>query len=357
METEPKKEENKERKISPLEISEKTREELSALFQGKEINGEILPPVYLKLFSGPHATAEDIEGMKPLLDEADMYAPEMYEWIPEMLESLQNVSEGKEKPNTESELYQKLFTYLFGTHKSVMILDVPEEEALLHQSSYLETSLDMEKLRDLPYEEAVDFAFESTLSVWMTIVKNRESYMLQHFAEKLREAVSLKPELQKKEVLRVLMTLGDAHSALYHEMKKLGGDHVSRDFRNNPLYGFENEAGRRSLFGKEISQDMKEKVLCEQLLHNSLSHLLYDFCSDTNKIEIFFRHIVSLFSHEEMKALFEKWESYLSDPAIFMKALLREKDIDFPNTEEELDEILKETLYVKNKEILKKQKE
>jgi len=350
METEPKKEEEKEPKKSPLEISEKTREELSSLFQGKEVNGEKLPPVYLKLFSCPHATAEDIEGIKPLLDEADIYAPEMNRWVPEILEALQNISEGKERPNTDSEFYQKLFIYLFGTHKAVMILDVPAEEVLLHQSEYLGESLDMEKLRQLSYEEAVDFAFENTLTVWTNILKNREAYMMEHFAEQLREAVSLKPELLKKEVLRVLMMLGDAHSAIYHEMKKIGGGHVSREFRRDPLYGFENEAGRRSLFGKEISRELKERVLCEQLLDNGLSRLLYDFCSDTNKIEIFFRHVVSLFSSEEMKMLFERWKGVISDPAIFMKALLRQKHIDFPSSEEELDEILKETLYVKNKE-------
>jgi len=356
MENEPKNEEKgKEIQPSPFEIDEKTREELSALFRGGEINGEKLPPVYLKLFSGPHGSAEDAEGMKPLLDEADVFVPEAYEWRYSLLHMFRDISRGEKNPQSGCGFSEQVKNYLFGTQKQVVIVDVPEEEAISHPELYPETDDIIGRLKYSSYEEAPENFFEDVAINARVDVINREAYMAKHFAEKIKETILRYPELQKKDTLKILMQLGRSHSAIYHLLKNIGGDHVSRDFRYDMPLASESEMVRRVGFKKEVGRELKERALCEALIEDGLFYLSSRLTDNSAKKEFFLRYLSSQFSGKEMKELFEKRMNYDGDPQDFILSVLEDKNISFPKNEKELDEMLAQTSYGKYQANLKNQ--
>ncbi len=358
MEIEPKIEERKEKKVSPLEISEEIREELSALFRGEAFNGEKLPPVFLKISSGKHGTKEDADGIKPLLDEADVYVPEVFGWGKKDLSDFKKISQGEEVEPSEYEFVKKTEEYLSGTKKAIMIIDVPMSEIRLLPEKYNPREDVLWSLKETDYENAIDQSFEYIQSEAEIDTIHRESHMVEHFAEKLKKVIKDNPELQKKDSIKVLIVLGDAHSSIYYILKQIGGDNVTRDFRENPSHNFTSETMRRIGFKKEIDDELKERVLCETIFRSSeLPYFLEEFCHDSSKKEFFLRYLVSLFSREEMKSLFEQWKNTYGYSTDIILSFLKQKDITFPKTEEGLDTLLSQTPYGKYKKILKEKEE
>ena len=353
METEPK----KETKISPLEISEETRAELGALFRGEEWNGEKLPPVFLKLFSGPHATAKDTEGIKPLLDEADIYMPETFDWHFDLLKKFDDLVQGKIFSNDGDDFTKTIKKYLFGTNKSVVLVDVPHEEVNLFPERYGETEDVWKEIKRSSYEQAVDIFYRNSAKNAEIDLINREEHMIQHFSEKIKEAILSSSDLQKKDTIKILMTLGIAHSSIYHLLKNIGNEHVSREFLKNPTYGYENEMVRTVGFGKDAPLEFKEKAFCEVLFTDGLFNFLDGVTDDMFKKEVLLRYFASLFSSEEIRSFFEQWKNYFSDLAILIFSLLKKKNIVFPKNEEEMDAILATTPYGKYQKVLQEKKQ
>lgn len=347
----------KEKNKSVLEISEKTRAELSALFNGEEWNGEKLPPVYLKLFSGPHETAKDAEGVKPLLDKADIYIPEVSEWSQKTLSIFRRISNGEQFPPDPDEFQEKLEEYVFGTKKPITFVDVPKEEVASHPEMYEDTEMYVRKLKYLSYEEATETFFKYIEKFSERDVINREAYMANHFAEKIKEIMLLHPELQKKDAIHILETLGSGHSSLYQLMKEIGGNHVSRVFRYNaPSRGLMSEATRRMSFKKDVSENLKKRALSEGIFLDGIGYLLDRLSNNTSKKEYFLRYIISLFSENETKEAFQLWKEYDGNPAEILYFIMMKKGIVFPENEEEMDVILSQTPYGKYQKTLEEMK-
>jgi hypothetical protein len=354
METEPK----KEIPNLPLEISEKTHEELSALFEGREWNGEKFPPVFLKLFSGAHETAKDADGIKPLLDESDIYVPEIFGWSRNGLSILRKISSGEHFDFVESDEFgDKVEEYFFNTNKPIIIIDVPEREVLSNQETYGEAELYVRKLKRFSYEEAVERIFEYLEESAKFDVVNREAYMTEHFSEQIKKIIKEYPELQKKDAIKVLMTLGSGHISIYHALKEIGGGHVSRDFHSTSNRGYGSEGITRVSFGKEISEELKERALLESIFLDGMKHLLDRVSKNSLKNEYFLRYIISLFSRDEIKDVFEQWKGYEDDPVEILYFIIMKKGIVFPKTEEEMDAILTTTPYGKYQKTLQEIKE
>jgi hypothetical protein len=339
-------------KKSPLEISERTREELSALFEGREWNGEKLPPVFLKLFSSPHKTAEDAEGIKKLLDESDIYIPEMYGWSGTGLSVRRKISNGEEFPPNSDDFDEKTEEYFFSTKKPITHIDVPDNEIAQHPELYGEPELYMRGLKHFSYEEAVKKVFEFTEECSKMDVTNREIYMVEHLSEQIKKLIKEYPELQKKDAIKILMTLGSGHSSIYFALRELGGEHVLRVFQNTPSRGYESEGIRRVGFKKEISKELKERALLENLFFDGMGYLFERLSKNTSKNEYFLRYVVSLFSSNEIKDAFTQWKEHDGDPVEILYFIMMKKGIIFPKTEEEMDEILASTPYGKYQKTL-----
>ncbi len=330
-----------------LEISERTKAELTALFAGKEWNGEKLPPLFLKLFSGPHESADDAKGIKPLLKDSDIYAPELFGWDSGGVALFREASDGTEAPAMGDDFYDEILKQLSEIKKPVMFLDVSKEEGQSFPELYEEESFEW-KLKRASYEKALHVLSEGLVNSVPPIVIHREEYMIEHFAESVRNIISENPELLNKKDIHILMSLGDGHSAIYHFLKQIGGENVSREYKSNPLFGFITEIIRRATFDKEITEDIKEKALCEFILSQGLNHLIYRVTKDSCKVQELLRYYASQFTPEEIQSLYYRWKSRNTTATEASMAFLKSKNIPFPENAADLDEILKNTLFEKN---------
>jgi hypothetical protein len=336
--------------ISPLEIDEKTREDLSALFHGEEINGEKLPPIQIKFYSGPHGTALDAEGIKERLEEADIYIPEFDGWTEEKLEHILNVSSGKQKPSDEKPKNPLLgFEWvrdqnLYNTKKPVMIIDVPAEQmtAWIGEASH-GSNKSFDQCRT--FDEAKDLIDRRFAEVAEVGGKKREKYLLEQLVPKLKEMIKKQPELKQKKEIHILMTLGSAHSAIYYTLKELGGKSVLREFRYDFVgQSFQNELAERHLFGQEINEDLKERALMEMLISQYWQKAL-KVSYNMEKLLGFRKYIAEMFSMVDIREIFNVWNDDRENFYSIFERRLAEKGLKMPETEKELDDILFTTKY------------
>jgi|GEM_PF-6782804 len=354
---------------SPLHISEETRQGLAELFEGKEIDPanlgfterikqkledlfrggkadrEKLPPVELKLYSSAHATAEDAAGLKELVSVCDLYIPEAVGWTKEDIKVCRDITSGEYTPPYEDDFGSVVWDAIHSAHKPVAIADMPEKEWVVLWNGAPNDNLE-ERLRACGYNEALELCIKTVLDDLEKMVVLRERYMLEHLPDVIMEAVQKYPELKKKNPLRVLMSLGFFHSALYHVLKEVGGGRVSRQLRSSTMpYGYSAEVERRDLFGKEISQELKERAFLEWILDH-LTVFSGDFPDrDSVKMLSFIRYLAGIFDEAERKEIFEEWKTAPNNFYNTFNVRLGKKGIKFPQTEAELDEILLKTQY------------
>jgi hypothetical protein len=194
--------------------------------------------------------------------------------------------------------------------------------------------------------------FEYTEECAKVDVLNREVYMVEHFSEQVKKIIKEYPELQKKEAIKILMTLGFGHLFIYHTLKETGGKHVSRYFHGTPSRGYESEGITRVGLKKEVSEELKERALLEGIFLDGMKYFFDRASKNSSKNQYFLRYIVSLFSPEEMRAVFEQWKEYDGDPAEMLYFVMMKKGIIFPKNEEEMDAILAPTPYGKYQKTL-----
>jgi hypothetical protein len=343
----------KETYISPLEIGEKTREELSALFHGEKWNGEKLPPVFLKFYFGPHWSAEDADGIKPFLNEADIFMPEASEWNDDYFREMNYISRGVETPESRDEYEEEIRRDIFGTEKVVLFVDCSEKDVILHPELYAETKDIDNELKHSTYDRATELNFQNAMIEAQIDIVNRESYMIEHFAGKVREAILQKPALKSKESIRVLMTIGSAHTEIYQKMKNLGGDHISREFRYTPSADFTDEMMRKAVFNKKIEKNTKERALFHFLMEEGLQDRIDLLSEKTVEHYVFLRHLSSLFSADEMRSLFDQWKSSPENFSERILLVLEKKGIHFPKTKKEFEDFIAKTQYGKYQRTLR----
>ncbi|KKU52679.1 MAG: hypothetical protein UX72_C0003G0060 [Parcubacteria group bacterium GW2011_GWA2_47_10] len=271
-----------------------------------------IPPTNVDIFFSAHKTTEDIKGFEERLKNADIYIPEALGWDEEALSSLREVSEGRKTPR---ELIQELqgnpdnpeyaaqlyrAEMLYGTKKPLGIIDLPDSsqffEHLKKRVVDFSNSVNFEQILDTylaHLEEDADFE------------KKREEHMLDSLGPVLEKLVKEHPELSKKKGLNVFMTLGSAHTGVYHGLKE-GGIEAARSFKVEPYcWGYEVEAIRRYRFGKPVDETLAARAFFERVLKKLLPEL---FMPDDGNSEIstnVARRVISVFSCEEIRPITE----------------------------------------------------
>jgi hypothetical protein len=346
-----------EQKKPILEIDEKTRAQLTALFRGEEWNGEKFPPVFLKLFFSPHRIKENMAEAVGFLEEADVYAPEIFSWDEMVKRGFQELSNGNIFFETGNEFNDSINGSIYNTHKTIVFADVSEDAIARHPEIYQPPMFNEEDLKQSSYEDAILEFNEFLNETAKSDLVRRERYIVRNFAENIKKAFSENPELKKKDGIKVLMTLGSGHSALYHLLKDIGGNHVSRNFHDHPKNSFILETLRRVAFKKDVPLKLKERALCEEIFRLKMEDVINNLSKKTEKNEYFYRYLVTLFSAKEMRSLFDEWSKGAGNWEKLFASLLEQKNIVFPKNEKEMDEILADTSYGKYQKILKEKKQ
>lgn len=305
------------------------------------------PKISVNIFYAPHESARDMEGLKKEFATCDIYMPEAHGWTETTLDILKRLSSGEMSPSEvapdEDPVKQKkqrmIDEMIFNSHKPIALIDVPDNHQIIldeedrrsqnngkkifHYGNFDQT---LESLRDVLKSESLD--------------RERETYMLSQLKPQVEAILKEHPELKDKQEIQVLLSLGADHTSIYHSLKE-ENIQVTRVFSENPfVYPFGLEVERRNVFGRPIENELVGQALTEILLWRAFRPHLEDLAEqDTQKVTVFTRKLISVFSSDEIKNMFEGASKFEEWPALFLQGL-REKGLRIPLTKQELDEFL-----------------
>lgn len=300
------------------------------------------PEISINIFYSPHVEGHMVEGLRKQFDQADIYVPESVGWTPDSLQVGRDVCEGRvplsniERMRTVDPFTYRELLMMNNSHKPTIIVDLPEGHPLI------------KKHEDLQIEEVTMLnkaTFTDTLNAIINFYKadadiqvQREVYMLSQLRPKIREAMAVYPHLKAKKEINVLMSLGSAHTLLYSELKKQKVK-VERTFGSRPYWGYRHEGTRRYIFNKDIDQQLAAKIFLEYKFSSIFSFYLRGLTENSADILLLSRRIISLFSFEEAKEIFEASRKDMSLKSIF-EAKFSSKRINLPKSPAQLDEFL-----------------
>jgi hypothetical protein len=276
--------------------------------------GEHMPPIEIELFSGPHASAYDARDINEKIDACDIYIPESVGWTDDVLNEVNQVARGEEIPKVASlarlrgepipNFLAAQMDHLYQSNKPVVLIDYPKEIA----GQMLEKKYAQEFNKKELWEETFDQAVEHENEIERSRaegVREREAYMYAHLAPKILEVIHEHPELRGKSKLKILLTLGAAHTNIYHQLKE-SGTNIDRDLSDMPfVYDHATELSRRHFFEKEITEDQKEKALLARLLLESVKPLSFD----THKIIKLLRVLIDILDPSDHREIFAEWSA------------------------------------------------
>jgi hypothetical protein len=332
METVPKAENKNE--LSPKEavFEEQTILGVNEYLQKEaEKTGEKFPPVYIKFFSGPHGTEYDARGIPKELEDADIYIPEFSGWTEEAAKEINNVSFGEMSPDDPdrkitANFLQPALQALASSGKPVVFIDIPEERKKEYRKEEEKFWKNRKPLDTIAYEDALE-EIKICEKHEFDYHAFREDYMRAALGPKIAETVRAHTELFGKEKITALLTLGVAHTDIYHKLKKTEGGSANRSFSAMPVYGAKSEAFRRFMFGKEVSEELAGKMLTEEILGmEEYFEKLASATEDTLKRLKGGRMFVEIFK-DDGKEIFEKWKESKKEYWEARKGFMNERNL------------------------------
>lgn len=352
--------------LTPTELGwlRRLKNRLGQVFGKEKRQG--VPKMEIDIFFSPHATVKDLEGFKERFAHCDIFIPEALEWNMPYLEFCKNISFGngglKElTKRREEELGIKFsprrikeLEIIYNSHKPITIIDLPD--------SYP----DIQSFREDAYGPPFTGSFSEVLHytgdfmrTWADHNLEREKYWLSQFKPTILQSLQEYPWLKKKERIKILLMLGQIHTTFYHALKNRE-ESVTRSFRNIPAtYSFSGETLRRYMFGKKITNELVAKAFLETILFgNPLEASMQVVEEDSDKLDRLQRKIISQFSFEDAKEIFERFKQKILELgrsganreelirpiflyiSMWFHNKLKEKGIKIPQSEKELDEFL-----------------
>lgn len=331
-------------------------------FVNKDV-GKRGPEFSFNFFFAPHGYTADLRGFSEKLKKADVFAPESLGWTDKMYKDYSSIAAGNMTPeeyfgskiglparkNKQEETYEQgLIREFYNSKVRLEFFDVPQEEPLfddIKTGLWPLTHFDEQK----SIEELIDDMKKNTKKFSDLQVK-REEYILsgvEDFKKRVREGFV--PGMEGKKKINTLFSYGTAHSGLYRELYKNGGE-VFRSYPMTP-FTFTNftEMTRRYMMGREVDDDLALRALLENVSVQGFFFLFPSF--NTSLKFAYMRKAVAFLSRKEVEGLFRKITTGWPDRtavAGFIKEVLEEKGIIVPKTEEELQKIIESSKFKKS---------
>ncbi len=311
------------------------------------------PKIIYQIHYAPHGTPEDQRGLHELIHQADIYIPEGFGNSALSKIMYNAISQGRKTPEEAtqqmigsefSETSLGELNSLYGTKIPVTFIDIPAYDNLFIEG---EPTLSLSVGN-------IDELFQSVRSYLMKISesdKRREQHMLDQLKPMVDTTLDEYPELKAKKQLRVLLSLGSFHTRIYHELQKSGQDVVREFGEMPPVYSLHDEAERRMIFNKPVSDELVSQVLLEIILDDFYRDQMQGLCKGSTKISRYIRLVASSFTLDEIRNFILGFVplANLANITTFTQVeplrkgldfFLKEKGISIPTTEKELDSLL-----------------
>lgn len=299
------------------------------------------PKINYHFLYSAHRTAEDFKNLEEAFKKADIYVPEMAEWTNDGLEKYRAVSEGLLYPKGLTDFgssNEKELEVLYKSRKPIIFVDtfVARDKELIDEENQT-----MRLLGPISNDfKNGDFGrslimIRSLLKDLATTIVRREAIIKENLRIKIDEFVKNNPEYNMRPKVEVLVSLGAAHTSVFMKMRR-AGEQVERKF-SKPLliYGSFNEALRRNIFGKEVSDELLAKAEVESFL---LFPVLKELTQDTLRLNSILKKITNKLTFEDIRDISEKAGKNGGEIDIVQE--LEARGIKVPKTEEEMDKML-----------------
>jgi hypothetical protein len=227
---------------------------------------------------------------------------------------------------------------IYNSHKPITFVDVPKAEHKKREVGEANWNGDFSDILVFEREQAVHRLRDS---------KEREENMLDQLEPRVKALIGEYPSLKDKKEVKVLLSLGLAHDPIYIDLKKRGGEAVRFFGQSSPVFSFGEEGSRRLRFNKPIDDDLASKMYLEMMFNGSFGRDIDRLTEDYMKHMKLRRKIVSQFSFEDAKQIFEL-NKIVQNPRLAMEIKFIDKNINFPQSEKELDEFLAKPLPLSN---------
>ncbi len=302
------------------------------------------PKVSFDILYGSHLFPNDLKKIENTFDDADIYVPEQEGWSKGSLLLFNEISKGnvsaagvaQEIGIPPNSFQFKQLKMIEGSKKPILFVDLPSEHKLVKKQN---------KIRESWSEVHKSFAkgdFELALEKerWQIkseadYQKKREEFMRKHLEKEVQKLIKENPQLKNKEKVKVLLRMGIAHTRLHHDLKKHKLP-VSEQFTSTPLpFSSSEEAIRRAMFSKEISDELLARGIFESLIFQNAIKVT----DDSVKANLLRRKISSKLSLEDIKKISKEFDN---NPGIAVVDCLKKQNIKIPKTKMEAEEMLRE---------------
>lgn len=324
--------------MSPEEIGEKPAE-IKTEAKEKE------PKISYHFFYSTHRTAEDFKKLEAAFKETDIYAPELLGWgMPDAL-IFQAISDGAIKPedlkiSPDSALFQ-IAKIIHNSKKPILLVDVPAKD-IEYSKKKDQTELLNNQAKDLfgrgDFQGAMRKMNDYVIDI-AALILEREQKIKENLKNKLKSLAEKSSELAKKE-LKVLISLGAFHTGIYQDLAQENLA-VSREFSRSPfVYTALDEAIRRVLHNKEVEDELLAQGLIEGRVYRELRPLT----KDSAKLLAIVRKITGQITLREIEQISKNFAQKLE---LDIDKELDKLGVYLPQSEEEIDEILRENLKIR----------
>lgn len=267
--------------------------------------------ITIDIFYSPHGSAEDIGGLEDQLKKADIYIPETFGWSLQYLDALRKLSNGKVTPEMVLQDWgdrnpyyyhrdENFFNIIYKSKKPIAFLDIPDSHSLVRREK--ET-----KIPDIQFGSNFGQVIDSVrgyIEKAADMQEERETYMLEQLQPQIQELLKTHPKLRGKQEINILLSVGAAHTLLYRNLRK--------DYETTTVFGkkpmiflYREEALRRHMFNKPVGDDLVARIAAEWTLSKAHRNLFDTLTNDSLKKAIAMRRLVSRFSFDELKEMFE----------------------------------------------------
>jgi len=207
---------------------------------------------------------------------------------------------------------------IYNSQKPIALIDVPENHPIVKEIKNYESEMKGKKIFHYGNFAQTMESFKKALAEEAFLEKEREEYILSQLKPQVDALLNEYPNLRDKQGISILLSLGVSHTSLYHSLKKENFE-VTRIFNKMPfVYPYRNEVVRRYLFGKSVDDLLLSRALTEVLFWEAFgAQLDENEGHDSQKIAEFTRRLISAFSFDEIKNMFEgaskfdEWPSFL----------------------------------------------
>jgi len=295
--------------------------------------------VAFRMLFAAHGSADDFPpGLRDELLHADIYMPESAEWTVEILKELNDISRGEATPkDPRGKRRRALQDALHKTGVEVVFPDLPKGHELIKRGE--EIMRERPSVLSLPFDEAVQ-RFDEFMRAYAMFTRDREEEIMKNIPIIIRKVLEQNETLQNKDSLKVLLTYGNAHTALYHALSATESD-VSKDMGGKVQYEHFSEQIRRYIFGvadSDRNADLPAYGLVGYAFRTSLKRQLRVLSATTDEIDRVSRLLLDPLTLNDLS---DVWSAYLNEQtSAAVLSAVEEKGFVVPKTRAELDELL-----------------